>query len=175
MSSIDGLFRSFQISASGMSAQRVKLNVASANIANVETTRTEEGGPYRRQKVVFSARNDTPIFIIPEPTVPEGQIGSLQLKGTSNNLLSTLPWEEEEPIGPGVKVEGIVEDKYEPKMIYNPEHPDANGDGYVLMPNINIATEMVDVITASRAYEANVTTFNAAKSMALKAIDIGKA
>jgi len=140
---------SIDVSGSGLTAQRLMMDVISNNIANVNTTRTSEGGPYRRQMAVFAAQK------------PKFSLSGLG-KGT-------------EQIGQGVNVVGIVKDQTPPRLVYNPEHPDANAKGYVAMPEVNIVTEMVDMIAASRAYEANVTAINSSKTMALKALDIGRA
>jgi flagellar basal-body rod protein FlgC len=137
-----GLFRVFDISASGMTAERLRMDTIANNLANANTTRTARGGPYRRQMVVFEERL--------------AQASGYGLRGN------------------GVRVSRIVEDNDPPRLVYDPHHPDANEQGYVEMPNVNIVTEMVDMITASRAYEANVAALNAAKAMALKALDIGR-
>jgi flagellar basal-body rod protein FlgC len=136
-----------------LSAQRLRLDTISNNIANVNTTRTAEGGPYRRLRVVFAPRQQQPLFLLP-----------LEPKERAMAELSQ-----------GVHVTGISPDPSEPKMVYEPGHPDADAKGYVAMPNINIVNEMVDMMSASRAYEANVTALNASKSMAMKALEIGKA
>jgi flagellar basal-body rod protein FlgC len=143
-----GMFGAIDAAASGMSAERLRMDVISNNIANVNTTRTSAGGPYRRQMVVFQQRTGEPSF---------AQIMSQQ-----------------QSIGSGVRVVEIAKDQSPSRMMYDPNHPDANKEGYVEMPNINIVTEMVDMMTATRAYEANVTAVNAAKSMALKALEIGR-
>lgn len=142
--------QSMDISASALTAQRLRLDIISNNLANVNTTRTASGGAYRRQMAVFTERTG------------EGSFASL-LDRTLN-----------EQLGKGVKVTQIVEDQSPLKMVYNPEHPDANRDGYVAMPNVNTVMEMVDMISATRAYEASVTAINSAKSMAMKALDIGR-
>lgn len=142
------LFRAIDAAASGMTAERLRMDVISNNIANANTTRTADGGPYRRQMVVFEPRSGQASF---------GQILSGQMDA-----------------GDGVRVTGIRKDNAPFKLMYDPNHPDANREGYVEMPNISIVSEMVDMITASRAYEANVTAVNAAKSMAMKALEIGK-
>ena len=144
-----GMFGAIDVAASGMTAERLRLDVISNNIANVNTTRTAEGGPYRRQYVTF------------EPRSAEGE------NAFSRSLKRQLQLN-------GVKVTGISKDDSPLRMVYEPGHPDADADGYVKMPNINIVTEMVDMMTASRAYEANVTSVNVAKSMMLKALEIGK-
>lgn len=143
-----GMFGSIDAAASGLTAERLRMDVISNNIANVNTTRTAEGGAYRRQMVTFA---------------PRGNEGSFA-KILSKNL----------DAGSGVRVVGISKDDSPTRKVYDPAHPDANQEGYVEMPNVNIVTEMVDMIGATRAYEANVTVLNAAKSMALKALEIGK-
>lgn len=145
-----GIFSAIDAAASGMTAERLRMDVISNNIANVNTTRTKEGGPYKRQIVVFAPRTNENSF---------------------RSLLSKELGNEENT---GVRVTQIIEDASPPRLVYDPNHPDANSQGYVEMPNINVVSEMVDLITASRAYEANVTAVNAAKSMALKALEIGK-
>lgn len=137
-------------SASGMAAQRFRINIISANIANVETTRTPEGGPYRRRDVVFGA--------LPKQRSFEEE---LRARVSSDDPLH-------------VKVLGVTVDKRAPMLKYDPSHPDANDQGYVAMPNINSMEEMVNLMLATRSYEANVAAFNATKSMAIKALEIGK-
>lgn len=127
------------------------MDTISQNIANVNTTRTENGTPYRRKEVVFEERTDSGSF-------------SSVMSNASNKLNG----------GNGVRVTKIIEDPSDYKKEYNPGHPDADEDGYVSMPNIDVVTEMVNMISASRSYEANVTSINATKSMALKALEIGK-
>jgi len=143
-----GMFGGIDAAASGMTAERLRMDVISNNIANVNTTRTAQGGAYRRQMVVFQSRT--------AENSPFSQVLSRKLEA-----------------GDGVKVVGIVKDQSPLRKVYDPNHPDANQDGYVDMPNINVVAEMVDMITATRAYEANVTAVNAAKNMALKALEIG--
>lgn len=134
----------FGICGSGLSAQRAKMDVIASNLANIETTRTPEGGPYKRKMVVLQA----------EP-LKEGFSSVLQDAVSS------------------VKVEEIAEDQ-SVKMIYDPSHPDADSKGFVAKPNVNPLMEMADMINTSRNYEAMVTAFDATKNMALKALDIGK-
>lgn len=145
-----GFFNSINASASGLTAERLRMDVISRNIANVNTTRTANGTPYRRQVAVFQNA---------ESNVPFSQYLSDASKGM---------------IGTGVKVTGIVEDKSPFKQVYDPGHADADENGYVSMPNVDVMTEMVNMISASRAYEANVTVINSTKSMALKALEIGR-
>jgi flagellar basal-body rod protein FlgC len=135
-----------QISASGLTAERFRLDLIANNIANVHTTRTEQGGPYRRRSAVFAE------------SLQEARRGV------------GLPGQ----VGGGVRVAAVSVDRTEPRLVFEPEHPDADADGYAAYPNINIVQEMVDMITATRAYEANVTALNASKSMFLKALEIGR-
>ncbi|WP_094547442.1 flagellar basal body rod protein FlgC [Petroclostridium xylanilyticum] len=144
-------FKALDISASGLSAQRLRMDLISQNISNADTTRTEKGTPYRRKVAVFEERDGSPSF-------------SQYLSESSKARLNTS----------GVRVSRIIEDSSPFKRIYNPGHPDADQDGYVLMPNVDIMTEMVNMISATRSYEANVTAINSTKSMAMKALEIGK-
>lgn len=143
------LFSSLDISASGLTAQRVRMNVIASNLANAHTTRTPEGGPYQRRDVVFET---TPV--------------SSSFEDVFRNVLDA-------PVAE-VRVIGIVTDQSEPKTIYSPNHPDADASGYVALPNVNIVEEMVNMLAASRSYEANVTAIQAAKGMALKALEIAR-
>jgi flagellar basal-body rod protein FlgC len=138
-----------RIAGSALTAQRLRMDVTSSNIANAETTSSPQGGPYRRTRVVFAPLN---------PPAPNGQA---PLSGST-----TAPG--------GVYVRAIVQDQTAPRRVYQPGHPDADADGYVSMPNVDMVTEMTDMLAASRAYEANVTTINVAKSMAQRALDIGR-
>ncbi len=138
---------SLSISATGMTAQRLRLDVVAENIANIETTRATDGSPYRRKLVVLEAKNDF-------------QRVYTQAQRSRNTL--------------GVQVAAIQEDESELKAVYNPNHPDANEEGYVEMPNVDLVQETTDAMAATRAYEANITVFNTVKSMAVKALEIGK-
>jgi len=145
-----GLFDAISSSASGMQAERVRMDVVSENLANAETTKAADGQPYRRKEVVFqeAGSSGTPSF-------------ASILSGISDDAPTH-----------GVKVSGIVEDQSALKRIYDPGHPDADKDGYVTMPNVNSVTEMTDLISASRSYEANVTAMQTAKTMFTKTLDI---
>lgn len=140
-------FSSMNVSSSGMTAERTRMNLISSNIANANSTRTPEGGPYKRKDPVFSA--------VPAGGSFESTLGQAGAKGVNK-----------------VEVELIQEDQTPPRLEYDPTHPDANSDGYVAYPNVNVIGEMADMVSASRAYEANVTAAQAAKSMAMKALDI---
>ena len=142
-------FSSMRVSATGLDAQMKRMNTISSNIANAETTRTPEGGPYRRKDPMMAASTDRESF---------GEILQNQL---DENVQ-------------GVMVEEIVEDQRAPRMVYNPAHPDHDAQGYVAMPNVNTVEEMANMISAQRSYEANVTAMNAAKSMAQKSLEIGR-
>jgi flagellar basal-body rod protein FlgC len=143
-------FYAMDISASGLSSERMRAEVIASNLANASSTRSSRGGPYRRLLTVLSANE--------ERWQPGRSVhGRARFAGV------------------GVSVLGIVEDSSPLPMRYDPSHPDADAEGYVTMPNVDPAMEMVDLITASRAYEANVTALNAAKQMAMKALDIGRA
>lgn len=153
------LFSAMDISASGLTAQRLRLDLIASNLANADTTRTAEGGPYKRQVAVLEQRGSS-LF--------SGYLGAAQAGGAGGLDAGTYS-------GGGVRVASIVEDPTPPKLKYDPSHPDADQDGYVKLPNVNTVTEMVDMIEATRAYEANVTAINSAKQMALRALDIGRA
>ncbi len=145
------MFSSFAVSASGMAAQRIRINTIASNLANVNTTRGAGGQPYRRRDVVFSA---DPVF---------SNLSGSGISGT----------------GPGdgvipVKVIGIIEDSRPFKRVYEPGHPDADSDGYLLLPNVNPLEEMVNMMSAMRAYEANVAALKSEKEMKQKALDIAR-
>lgn len=135
------------ISASGLTAQRLRMDVISENIANADTTRTENGTPYTRKFVVLEEQPGSFSSVLSDAS-GAGAIG-------------------------GVKVSEIGEDKTAGELVYNPAHPDANAEGYVEMPNVDMTQEMVDMISAYRSYEANVTAFSAYKDMAVKTLEIG--
>lgn len=143
------LFTAMSTSSSALSAERTRMNLISSNLANVNTTRTPEGGPYKRKDAVFEATPVTDGF-------------GRALAGISGKHLRE------------VRVSGIVEDQSQPRMQYDPGHPDADAQGYVAMPNVNVVEEMADMITATRVYEANVMSAQAAKNMALKTLEISK-
>lgn len=138
-----------RISGSGMTAQRLRMNTISSNLANVNTTRTPEGGPYRRKDVVLEA--------MPE----QKNFGEILIDQGDRNL-------------DRVQVTDIAVDRRAPLLKYDPDHPDAGPDGYVAMPNINSMEEMANMIQAQRSYEANVSVFNTSKNLALSAIDLGR-
>ncbi len=133
------IFKTFNVSASALVAQKIRMQTISSNLANINTTRTPEGGPYKRRDVVFQ-------------TVLMDEEGMLN----------------------GVKVSNVFVDNRPPKVVYDPDHPDADENGYVKLPNVNLVEEMVNMMLATRAYEANVNAFNITKGMILKALELGK-
>ncbi len=146
-----GMFDSFDINASGMTAQRFRMDIISQNVANANTTRTEDGSPYVRKVVTFVEKDSQTPFH--------------QVLNKATDRYS----------GKGVKINGVYEDaQSEMNMVYDPAHPDADENGYVTYPNVNIITEMTNLIDASRSYEANSTAFGASKAIALQGLNIGK-
>jgi len=156
---------SFDISGYGLSAQRVRVNTISANIANAQTTRTNEGGPYRRQEVIFKAVDFNKVY----NKALENETSSLEY---SDPLKEGLAGLKPNPAIMSVVVDKIVRDDKGPKMKYDPSHPDADTNGYVAYPNINPVVEMADLVEATRSYQANVAAFESAKNMAGSAISI---
>lgn len=146
-----GFFHSMNVSASGLTAQQARMDIISQNIANVDTTRTEDGTPYKRKTVLFQERTGGTSF-------------STHFSTAMNEATS----------GNGVRVSQVVEDKREGTKVYDPEHPDANDEGYVEKSNVNIVDEMVNMISASRSYEANVTAINTTKAMMSKTLEISR-
>jgi len=141
------IFTSMHVSDSALKANSIRLNTISSNIANVETTSTPEGGPYKKKSVVF-------------------QTNPMSFK---NHLDASMKTSIK-----GVKVKEILEDTKDPQKVFKPDHPDADEDGYVLMPNISVLEEMVDMMSTTRSYEANTTVIKSAKRMALKALELGR-
>jgi len=163
------LFTGMNISASGLRANRLRQNLIAANIANAETTRTAAGGPYKRQEALLRAD--------PVEVNPRLVLAGPSMVGTTTNarhmpIPSDLFEVRKDKIGTGVTVDGISEDQTPPRLVYDPSHPDANKEGYVAYPNVNVVQEMVDLISVTRAYEANTTAMNSAKQMATKALEI---
>jgi flagellar basal-body rod protein FlgC len=166
-----GWFPGIDISASGLYAQRVKLNQIANNIANINTTRSMTGGPYRRHEVILKSQDNfsnhlkgleatkTPLSLTHPAHIPS--LDAWQSETTQQNQ--------------GVAVDEVTEDTITPfKTVYNPSHPDADKDGYVKLPNVDVTKELTDMIIARRAYEANVASINASKSMTRTALDIGR-
>ena len=157
---------SFDISGYGLSAQRLRINIISENIANANTTRTDEGGPYRRKEVIFKA-------------VPFEDVLNKEIENDANFHKYENPLDEDgqdyavaKPPIETVVVDKIVRDDSKPILKYDPTNPDADANGYVAYPNINPVVEMADLIEATRSYQANVAAFQSAKNMALNAINI---
>ncbi|TWI55154.1 flagellar basal body rod protein FlgC [Halalkalibacter nanhaiisediminis] len=150
------IFSGVNTSASALTSQRLRMDVISANMANAESTRATmvdgEWQPYRRKMVVMQPNEKQPF----------------------SQFLNRAMGRSNTEVGDGVKVTAIVDDQTPFKQVYNPEHPDANDQGYVQLPNVDPLREMVDLMSATRSYEANVTTLNASKNMLLKALEIGR-
>jgi len=169
------MFGALAIASSGLSAQRARMEVIAQNLANAETTRTPQGGPYQRQTVSLQStqpQNEglnapvgaTIIAGMPAPPVPAVP----PITPLNQSVLGTGP---NQPVG-AVEVAGIGVDKSEGAMVYDPGHPDADKNGYVHMPNVSVTDEMIDLMNARRVYEANATVFQVARTMLHKAIDI---
>ncbi len=157
------MFAAFNISASGMTAQQLRTDVISENIANVNTTRTSDGTPYVRKAVVFTEKT------LSTATAVAGA------NSNGSSFASVLRNVQGGRLGDGVKITSVYNDKStDMNMVYDPSHPDADENGYVTYPNVNVAQEMTDLIDASRAYEANISAFNASKDMATKGLSIGQ-
>ena len=162
---MNNFLNSFDISGYGLSAQRVRVNTISSNIANAQTTRTDEGGPYRRKEVVFKAINFNDVY-------------NQMLSDESNKMGYSDPLNEGQfgtkanPAIMSVEVDKIIRDDSKPLMKYEPNHPDADANGYVAYPNINPVVEMADLVEATRSYQANVAAFQSAKDMANSAISL---
>jgi flagellar basal-body rod protein FlgC len=146
-----GYFSALDVGASALTAQRLRMDTISQNIANANTTRSENGQPYRRKTVIFEEKSGSSSF------------SEYLSKSSKDNIA-----------GNGVRVARIVEDQTPFKRMYDPGHPDADENGFVLLPNVDVITEMVNMISATRAYEANVTSINTTKSIAMQALSIGK-
>ena len=146
------LFKIFSISGAGMNAQRSRMTVVAGNLANAETTRTPEGGPYKRRDVIFQA-------------APLGE-------GFADLLAADASERLEEPLA--VEVAGVRQSSRPPRKIFDPHHPDADPEGYVALPDINTMEEMVDMMSAARSYEANLSAFNTTKSLIRRLLDIGR-
>ena len=145
-----GMFDALNVSATGLTAERLRMDVTAENLANAQTTRGADGRPYRRKEVV---------------------LGEIASGGFGSQLAAAMGKGAKASAG-GVEVQAIAEDATPGKLVYDPGHPDANGDGYVQMPNVDTVAEMVDLIGASRAYEANVTAMQAAKQMFTKTLEL---
>ena len=145
-----GFFNSLDVNATGLSAQQLRMDVISQNIANVDTTKTENGTPYKRKIALFQERTQSPF---------SKYFNDAMSKSVAGN---------------GVRVSRIVEDESEGTKVYEPGHPEADEEGYITKPNVNIVTEMVNMISASRSYEANITAMNLTKGMIAKTLEISK-
>ncbi|HEY8552577.1 MAG TPA: flagellar basal body rod protein FlgC [Thermaerobacter sp.] len=169
---VGGLFGTLDIAASGMTAQRLRLDLIASNLANVDTTRTPGGGPYRRLVPVFQERVRPFAEVLRELGAadnPPGGAAGVAAPGTGG----TGPWGG--GLRPaGVQVAAVVADPSPPRLVFDPGHPDAGPDGFVAYPNVDPLMEMVNLLAATRAYEANVAVFSAARTLALRALELGR-
>ncbi|MEA1979590.1 MAG: flagellar basal body rod protein FlgC [candidate division Zixibacteria bacterium] len=161
-----GILNAIEIASKGLSVQRTKMNTVAKNIANAETTETEEGGPYRRQRVMVE---ETPVKQSFKSVMKDAN--SRLSKTNSKHMSSKIHNNQKNELS-SVDVDVVSEDKDNFKVVYDPTHPQADEEGYVKMPNIEIITEMVDMMAASRAYEANTVAISSAKEMAKNALEI---
>ena len=150
-----GFFNTMNISATGLTAQRLRMDIIAENIANVNTTRTADGGPYQRKTVLFEEIRETPFA---------------RLFNQTFNMLPGIP----APQGMGVRVHSVVEDPTPGLLAFDPTHPDADEYGYVRLPNVNIVEEMINMIPASRSYEANITAMQNARTLTQRTLEIGQ-
>ncbi len=150
-----GFFDGYNVATSGMSAQRTRINVVSANIANAQTTHSENGGPYKKQNVIFEE------ILMDSQKNKDKSGANLSTNDAQSNLR-------------GVGIKEVVDSQNQPLLKYEPNHPEANADGYVAYPDINPVIEMVDMIEAMRSYEANVASFQTQKTMDTKTLDLLK-
>ena len=161
------IFDTLDISATGLSAQRRKMTAIASNIANVDTTRTDEGGPYKRRRMVMLEAPKLTKF----STMLE-QTRSRLVRTNGGHMIEGEPRPGEIFTGSGVMTQEVREEPTKPRLVLDPNHPDAREDGYVVYPDVNVVTEMVDMIASSRAYEANATVLSAAKDMINHSLEI---
>ena len=163
------LMNAAKISGTALAAHRMKLNVIAENLANVDTTQTEEGGPYTRKMVVFKGEDIDSFESVIQKNMKKNRVGEIELSPIEFDT------DQKEDKGNGVKVEQIVRSQEDFHLVYNPAHPDADPDtGYVKMPNVDHLTEIADMMVARRSYEASVTALSTTKQMVTKALEIGK-
>lgn len=163
------MFSGLSISASALRAQRVRQNVIASNLANAETTRGQDGQPYKKQFVVLREATQEPDKRL--------LFGQDRMQGfTTRPDHMPIPQAgfpiDKQKVGSGVEVAAIEQDTTAPRLVYDPSHPDANKEGYVALPNVNVVQEMTDMISATRSYEASVTAMNSAKAMLMKALEL---
>ena len=164
---MSGIFTALEISSSGMSVQRKKMDAVAENIANIDTTRTPEGGPYRRKRALVSEVTEKPSF-----RAAMRRANDKLVKTNSRHLPGISRLSPNVPDAPNVESEVVEDENSGFKLVYDPSHPEANEDGYVKMPDIEVINEMVDMIAANRAYEANISAIATAKRMINEALEI---
>jgi flagellar basal-body rod protein FlgC len=166
------LFRLLSIAAGGLSAQRARMEVAAQNIANAETTRTPQGGAYRRKTVALQSVAEP--LVVPQPLDLIGlnvEEHSEMFGGAARSLIQSIPTVDPSDAG-GVRIAGVGEDGSEGALVYDPGHPDANESGYVRMPNVRVSDEMMEMMDARRVYDANATVFQSAKAMLRRSLEL---
>ena len=179
------LLNAMRVSETGLAAHRTKMNVIAENLANVDTTRTAEGGPYRRKMVVFKGRELDDFKSVLEKRVRDGGVAHIEFEpirmdnSQKLNRGQIIDFRDDPSYGQisgiGVAVDEIVQSQEDFRLVYNPAHPDADPvTGYVAMPNVDHLTEVADMIVAKRSYEASITAISNTKSMVLKALELGK-
>ncbi|MDY0219651.1 MAG: flagellar basal body rod protein FlgC [Desulfobacterium sp.] len=175
------LLNAMKVSATGLAAHRTKMNVIAENLANVDTTRSAEGGPYRRKMVVFKGRDIDDFKTVLEKSQREGEVAHIEFEpirlggGRGLNPGQGYDPSHGQISGIGVAVDEIVRSQEDFRLVHNPAHPDADPvTGYVAMPNVDHLTEVADMIVAKRSYEASITAISNTKSMVLKALELGK-
>ncbi len=163
------LMNAAKISGTALAAHRMKLNVIAENLANVDTTRTKEGGPYRRKMVVFKGENIDSFKSVIQQKIEKQRVGKIELSPIE------MDGDLKPDKGDGVMVDEIVRSQEDFALVYNPAHPDADPDtGYVKMPNVDHLTEVADMLVAKRSYEASVTALTTTKDLVAKALEIGR-
>lgn len=163
------IFKLFAVTGAGMGAQRNRMSVVAGNLANAETTRTPEGGPYRRRNILFRAapvQEEAPTSLTANSAAPSRTSAWLPLRPSLHGRAEEFQ---------AVAVAGVRESARAPRKVYDPHHPDADTEGYVAYPDINTMEEMVDMLSAARSYEANLTAFNTTKTLIRRLLEIGRA
>ena len=167
--------QALKISGTGLYANRTKMNIIAENLANVNTTRTADGGPYRRKMVVFEGKQLKDFKSTLEKEKEDAEDRGINAKDMDESMIIKFPLKKTKETFTGVEVAEVVQSQDDFRLVYNPAHPDADPlTGYVAMPNVDHLTEVADMVVAKRAYDANVTALSNTKSMIMKALEIGR-
>lgn len=172
-------FSTMNASASGLTTQRLRMDVISQNIANATTTRTAEGGPYQRKSIIMESVPSQSFGnaldeALNQNSLSRGRNGRLGFENVNNAIARAAGEDTDGPVAGGVRVAEIHTDETDGPLVFDPNHPDANEDGYVQMPNVNVVFEMVNMMSASRSYEANLTAINTTRSLITRTLEIGQ-